>query len=403
MATMKVKFRASSLPTKEGTLFYQVIHKRVARQVNTGYKVYPYEWDAEHTEIVFPSNVGDSRNCYLASLKKVLYEETKRFKNIITHLERTGEDYTAEKVVRYYLSPSDGEGFILFARGVIRQMEQIGKPRTAERYTTVINSFRRFLRGKNDIPLNEIDSDLMIRYENFLQACGVCPNTTSYYMRGLRAIYNRAIEKGLTMQRAPFKHVYTGIDKTVKRAVPLNIIRQIRDLDLTLSPATDFARDIFMFSFYTRGMSFIDMAFLKKKNLQNGILSYRRQKTGQQLSIKWEKPMQEIINKYDIYNTPYLLPIIKNINIDTRRQYKNAAHLVNDKLKKLGEKLGLAIPLTTYVARHGWASIAKSKNIPLSIISEAMGHDSEKTTRIYLASLDTSAVDKANKQILNAL
>ena len=117
------------------------------------------------------------------------------------------------------------------------------------------------------------------------------------------------------MQRSPFKHVYTGIDKTVKRAVPLNIIRQIRDLDLTLSPTTDFARDIFMFSFYTRGMSFIDMAFLKKKDLRSGILSYRRQKTGQQLSIKWEEPMQEIIDKYDIGDTPYLLPIIKNMDV----------------------------------------------------------------------------------------
>ena len=113
--------------------------------------------------------------------------------------------------------------------------------------------------------------------------------------------------------------------------------------------------------------------------------------------------MQEIIDKYDTGDTPYLLPIIKNMEVDVRRQYKNAAHLVNDKLRKLGEQLGLAIPLTTYVARHSWASIARSKNIPLPVISEAMGHDSEKTTHIYLASLDTSAVDKANKQILEAL
>lgn len=402
MATMKVKFRASSLPTKEGTLFYQVIHGRVARQVNTGYKVYPCEWDAVHAEIIFPHGIEDSRNNYLASLKKILYENAKRFKNIITRLERTGEDYTAGDVLKCYLTLSDDKGFLSFAREVIRQMEQIGKPRTAERYTVVIRSFERFC-GKNDVLLEDVNSDLMVRYENFLKTAGVCPNTTSYYMRGLRAIYNRAVEKELTMQRSPFKHVYTGIDKTIKRAVSLNIFRQIRDLDLTLSPAMDFARDIFMFSFYTRGMSFIDMAFLKKKDLRNGILSYRRQKTGQQLSIKWEKPMQEIINKYDIANTPYLLPIIKNMDVDARRQYKSTAHLVNDKLKRLGEQLGLSIPLTTYVARHGWASIARSKNIPLAIISEAMGHDSEKTTRIYLASLDASAVDKANRQILSAL
>ena len=402
MATVKVKFRASSVPTKEGTLFYQVIHNRVARQVNTGYKLYPHEWNAADAEIVFLPDIGDSRRSYLASLKDALHEDTKRFKYIISRLDRTGEDYTADEVVKRYLVPSDTGGFVSFARDVIWQLKQIGKPRTAERYTTVMNSFGRFLGG-NDVPLDEVNSDLMVRYENFLKSDGVCPNTSSYYMRGLRAIYNRAVEKELTVQRYPFKHVYTGIDKTTKRAVPLKIIRQIRDLDLTLYPTTDFARDIFMFSFYTRGMSFIDMAYLKKKDLQNGILSYRRQKTGQQLFIKWEKPMQEIIDKYDTGNTPYLLPIIKDMSVEERRQYKNAAHLVNNKLKKLGEKLGLSIPLTTYVARHGWASIAKSKNIPLSTISEAMGHDSEKTTRIYLASLDTSAVDKANSQILKAL
>ena len=91
------------------------------------------------------------------------------------------------------------------------------------------------------------------------------------------------------------------------------------------------------------------------------------------------------------------------MDTDARNQYKNAAHLVNDKLKKIGRQLGLAIPLTSYVARHAWASIAKSKNIPISTISEAMGHDSENTTRIYLASLDTSVVDKANSLILKSL
>lgn len=402
MATVKVKFRASSVSWREGTLFYQVIHDRVARQVNTGYKLYPHEWNATNAEIVFLPDAGDNRRNYLASLKDALDENTRQLKGIISCLERTCKDYTAEDVVKRYLTLSDTRGFMSFTSDVIRQLKQIGKPRTAERYTTVTNSFRRFL-GENDVPLDEVNSNLMVRYENFLISNGVCPNTSSYYMRGLRAIYNRAVEKELTVQRCPFKHVYTGIGKTTKRAVPLKIIRQIRDLDLTLHRAADFARDMFMFSFYTRGMSFIDMAYLKKKNLQNGILSYRRQKTGQQLSVKWEKPMQEIIDKYDTGNTPYLLPIIKDMNADERRQYKNAAHLVNDKLRKLGEKLGLAIPLTAYVARHGWASIAKSKNIPLSIISEAMGHDSEKTTRIYLASLDTSAVDRANSQILKAL
>ena len=222
-------------------------------------------------------------------------------------------------------------------------------------------------------------------------------------MRNLRAIYNRAVDKGLTVQRFPFRHVYTGIDKTVKRAVSLNVIRKIRELDLSLHPSMDYARDVFMFSFYTRGMSFVDIAFLKKKDLKNGILSYRRHKTDQQIFIKWEKPMQDLIDKYDTAGSPYMLPIIKNIGNDERRQYRTEAHRINRNLRKIGEQIGLVIPLTTYVARHGWASIAKSKNIPIATISEAMGHDSESTTRIYLASLDTASVDKANSLILKSL
>ncbi len=400
MATVKTKFRASSSSTKEGTLFYQVIHKRVPRQIHTGYKLYPQEWDAENKEIVLPPGIGDNRRNYLASLKDALRKDIKRLKSIISRLERADGSYTAEDVVESYLSPTDTHSFISFAHTLVGQLKQIGKQYTA--YETAINSFTRF-RKEQDVPLDEVDSDLMMAYEAYLKSKGICPNSSSFYMRNLRAIYNRAVDKELTEQRNPFKHVYTGIDKTVKRAVPLSVIRQIRDLDLNLHPAMDYARNIFMFSFYTRGMSFIDMAFLKKKDLQNGVLSYRRHKTNQQLFIKWEKPMQELIDKFDTFGTPYLLPIIKNCDNDARKQYKSDAHRVNQSLKKIGKMLGLAISLTSYVARHSWASIAKSKNIPIATISEAMGHDSENTTRIYLASLDTTVVDKANSLILKSL
>ena len=295
------------------------------------------------------------------------------------------------------------DGFLSFGRNLIVQLEQIGKERTAETYRATLNSFERFMGSRGDILIEGVDSAFMVEYETFLKSTGVCPNSSSYYMRNLRAIYNRAVDKGLTVQRSPFKHVYTGIDKTMKRAVSMTVIRQIRDLELGFSSSMEYARDIFMFSFYTRGMSFIDIAFLKKKDIQNGILSYRRHKTNQQLFIKWEKPMQEIVNKYNTVDTPYLLPIIKDIGKNERRQYINAAHLINRKLKMIGELLNLNVTLTTYVARHAWASIARSKNISISVISEAMGHDSENTTKIYLASLDTSAVDNANNLIINSL
>ncbi len=191
----------------------------------------------------------------------------------------------------------------------------------------------------------------------------------------------------------------------MKRAVTLKTIKQVKHANLQLFPALDYARDMFMLSFYTRGMSFVDMAYLKKANLNNGILSYRRTKTGQQLFIRWEQCMQDIVDKYPYISTsPYLLPIIKKFGDNPRKQYRNAILSVNKNLKSLSKMMGLSTVLTTYVARHSWASIAKSKNIPpLSVISEGMGHDSEMTTQIYLASFDTAVVDKANSLILKGL
>ena len=165
-------------------------------------------------------------------------------------------------------------------------------------------------------------------------------------MRNLRAAYNKAAAGGLTPQRQPFRNVYTGVDRTHKRAIPLETVRALRDMDLSGNPAGEFARDMFMLSFYTRGMAFVDMAFLRKTDL---------------------------------------------------------AGSVNRSMKSIGRRLGLDIPLTMYVARHSWASAARSRNIPLPVISEGMGHGSDRTTRIYLASLDNTVIDEANRTIIGSL
>lgn len=163
------------------------------------------------------------------------------------------------------------------------------------------------------------------------------------------------------------------------------------------------ARNMFMMSFYLRGMSFIDMAFLKKSDLKNGYLTYRRRKTGQRLIIKWTAEMQTILAKYPEYKSDYLLPIIKALDTNERSVYRNVGYNINLRLKTIAEILSINMPLTMYVARHSWASAAKAKGIPVSVISEEMGPDSESTTQIYLASLDASVVDSANSIILDAL
>lgn len=402
MASVKVKFRPSTIGGKEGTIYYQVIHNRVVRQIYTDYKLFASEWD-HHSEAVVQYRVPNEqeRNNYLHSISTRIRWDRDRLNKIIQTLSQFGTFVTDDIVVRFQDNRQE-QSFNAYINQQIARLKRLGKIRTSETYTAALRSFNGFMNDK-EVLFDQINADLIAEYESYLKGRGNSPNTVSFYMRILKAVYNRAVEDGITGQRHPFKSVYTGVEKTIKRAISLNDLKRIKGLDLSLKPNLDFARDMFLFCFYTRGMSFIDMAYLRKKDLQNGILSYRRRKTGQQLFIKWERCMQEIVDKYPENETEYLLPIITKRNEDYRKQYTNELHRVNHLLKKIGKQLDLPIPLTMYVARHSWASIAKSRNVPISVISEGMGHDSENTTQIYLASLDTSVVDRANKKILDLL
>ena len=402
MASVKVKFRPSTIGGKEGTLYYQVIHNRVVRQIYTDYKLFASEWDC-HSEAVILHRVPNEqeRNNHLLSISSRISWDKDRLNKIIQALSQTGT-FVADDIGMRFQDNRQEQSFNAYICQQIARLKRLGKIRTSETYTAAFRSFNGFMNDK-EVLFNQISADLIAEYEAYLKGRGNSPNTISLYMRVLHAVYNLPVEDGLTGQRHPFKSVYTGVEKTLKRAISLNDLKRIKGLDLSLKPNLDFARDMFLFCFYTRGMSFIDMAYLRKKDLQNGILSYRRRKTGQQLFIKWERCMQEIVDKYPINETEYLLPIITKRNKDYRKQYTNELHRVNHLLKKIGKQLDLSIPLTMYVGRHSWASIAKSRNVPISVISEGMGHDSENTTQIYLASLDTSVVDRANKKILDLL
>lgn len=398
MATVKMKFRPSTVPGRPGTIIYLVTCHRVVRQITTGHRIFPEEWDDRQLKVM---PFYDERAGIIRLIAQRLARDMKQLNAIIGELVIDGNRFTSDDVVRKFQERVAEHSFLKFTEGVISQLKHLNKVRTAETYTATLNSFMRFREG-NDLLLEEVSSDLMMEYEAFLKSNGVTMNTVSFYNRILRAVYNRAVEKGLTVQRYPFKHVYTGVDKTVKRSIPLKAIKRIKGLNLSLKPNLDFARDMFLFSFYMRGMSFIDMAYLKKTDLHNGILSYRRRKTGQQMFIRWEKCMQEIVDKYQSNETVYLLPIIKQPG-NERLQYRNMQRFVNNKLKEISAMVSLRMNLTMYVSRHSWASIAKSQHIPLPVISEGMGHDSENTTQIYLASLDNSTIDKANEMILKKL
>lgn len=298
------------------------------------------------------------------------------------------------------LKPKSEKFLFIYMEQIIKELEDNRQISTAANYKSTLKSFKRFRNGKN-IALSKINDKVIQQYEAYLKNEGIKMNTVSFYMRVMRAVYNKAVEDGLAAEKQPFKNVYTGIDKTEKRAVPLQTIKAIKELYMP-SRALHFARDMFLFSFYTRGMSFVDMAYLKKTDLENGILTYKRRKTKQQLSIKWEKCMQDIVNKWPSYNE-YLLPIITTAGKDERTQYKSCQKNVNQQLRKISKMLKMRKGITMYVARHSWASIAKNMNIPLGVISDSMGHTSLKTTQIYLNAIDMDIINKANLKIIKRI
>ena len=400
MASIKVKFRPSTVADHEGTIYYQIIHERKVRQLLSDYKVFTSEWDESRSMVT--TTQKSERKSFILSIRERIRWDVERLTKIDRKLDANGLTYTADDVIDEFLRYSNEYSLFNFMESMIVTLKQRNQLRTAETYKAALNSFKKF-RNNEDVMLDAITSDTMMLYESHLKSRGNTPNTISFYMRILRAVYNNAVDNEVIENRNPFRKVFTGAEKTIKRALNLTTIKKIKNLDLSLSPKTDFARDMFMMSFYLRGMSFIDMAYLRKTDLENGHMTYRRRKTGQQLTIEWTKEMQMILDKYPENPTRYLLPIITKEEGNQRRHARNVNESINHHLKKVAEKVGVLSPLTMYCARHSWASAAKAKGIPLSVISEGMGHDSEATTQIYLASLETSVVYKANALILKSL
>ena len=388
-----IKFYYCPLKYGDGTIRYRVIYKSCQRNIDSGIKIRPQDWDSLNNQLITPTPK------YLIFAKEKISNDTTRLHRIVQYLEQTQKTFTVSDIIQCFKNKTSCITFTEFANSIINQLKQNNHIRTSETYRSTVMSFCHF---RNNVMLEDINSDMMLAYENWMRQRGLTMNTCSFYMRILRAIYNRAVEQGLVSYNTPFKYVYTGIDKTAKRAIDLQTIRRLKSLNLTSQPNLSFARDIFLFSFYTRGMSFVDIAFLRKSNLNHNELKYRRRKTNQLLIIHWEKCMQDIVERYENTSTPYLLPIITNPS-NERNQYLNASRRINRHLKIIGNMLNLHIPLTMYVARHSWASIARDKKIPVSIICESMGHESEKTTRIYLSSINHHEIDRANRIIIKSI
>ena len=311
------------------------------------------------------------------------------------------------------------KGFLAFLRCETEQQCRNGHLGIVKNYGCAGRSLARFLatQGKRDVPFKKLTRLTMADYEAWLQTRGLCKNTTSCYLRALQAVYNKAVRQGLTEDRHPFLGTYRGVARTVKRAVGHEDIRRLQTLDVRmalvdsglkpcgrrfdkLEKQLEFARDIFLFCFCCRGMTFVDFAYLRKADISGGVISYVRRKTHLRMTVRVEPVMQQIIDRHPS-TTVYQFPLL-TVTDDAERlyqQYHRTLGWYNTRLAMLGKMLG-GITLTLYVCRHSWATVAYQQHLPLSVISQSMGHDSEKTTEIYLKSLESSVIDAANRYLI---
>ena len=288
-----------------------------------------------------------------------------------------------------------------YFRQQIAQVREEGRFSTASNYRTAFRSFQRFLKGEN-LLLKDLTPSLVARYERWLKASRISMNTISCYMRSLRSVYNKAVEEKYVADLQPFKDSYTGYPRTDKRSVGVSEIRKLQEVPLRPGSPLQWVRDIFLFCVFACGIPFVDVAFLRKSQIDgDGYLTYQRRKTNQRIRLKLPPCALEIVRRYHSDQSDYLFPILtKESPEEAYRQYRDRLTYYNRQLKELARLARIPHKLTSYVSRHSWASIAYSQNADVSVISKGLGHTSSRTTYIYIKGIDDKRLDTANRKII---
>jgi integrase len=397
------------------------MHK--VRVLTLAARLYPDEWDEKDQKIIAGED-GTQRRRYLDKAVETLKEYRKQFEEVTGHLEKKGR-YNVNDIIIGCPSRRGLSSLYGFTNYLAVQLEKSGQGRTASAYRSAVRAFIRFNKGA-DIPLKHINSCIIREFETGLKDKGLFPNTISYYMRMLRTIYNKAVRERIIEAKSnnPFEGVFTGFQETRKRALNVEQLRKLNNIDFSallenkknaagVKQLSETGRRtekglydswrFFFFCFHARGMSFVDMAYLRKENIRQGVISYYRKKTGQMIDVTVTGTLKQIIDSFaeEVKFSPYVFPVIRDPDKPHRLQYETGLHTQNRRLKKLAVRaeLNTDCGLSTHVSRHSWATTGKIQNLPLSVISEGLGHKSEKTTTTYLASFDRTTMDKASEKI----
>ena len=405
MATIKAKLNVCRV-TKSGKypLVIQFIHMGQRRMLRTGLKIEPEYFDMKQECMVYHPG-SPYRRDKIREMNRHLQSIRDTINNRIAALGTSL--YTADDIAIWFRHCNSRNYLFLYMEQMIEEKKNSRKFGIARAYQSTLNSLRTFCCSE-EISFKDVNSQFVRTYELYLQQRNVSQNTIAYYMRNFKTAYHRAASDGifkLPQQGSPFRNTKVSPGKTIKRALTSEQIRAIVDLDLHAHPDLGFARDMFMASFYLRGIPFVDLAHLMRKNIVNGTIYYRRKKTGALVSVEIILPLQGLMDKYIVDENPYLFPDLMSCNDLNEEEpneevlykaYRRSLFYYNRRLKKIGKLAGLDITLTGYVARHTWATLAKNKGASTAVISEGLGHSSERITQVYLKSFDDQVINRLN-------
>lgn len=384
----------------EYSLVIQIIHNRLKRVIYTPYQLRVDEFDPVTQKALYIKGALHTRK-QIKEINDFLGVRRKELETIVKQIGMYNKNFTTEDIVAKHRMTQSERYLITFIESCIEKKTVQGKMGTARAYRSTLLSLEKYV-NKRTIEFADVDHHFIKGYEEFLSNRKVKQNTISFYMRNFRSIYNLACDSGVEVGAGnAFHKIKIKTVKTVKRALKQEVLVEITLLDLSAKPNLEKARDLFMFSFYTRGMSFVDIIHLKHSDIVDGVICYHRRKTDQLIEVAITPPLQKLMNKYNT-DQLYVLPFINECSKATLyQQYQAVYGTFYRNLNALQELLNLTTPLTTYVARHSWATIAKELGAPTSIISESLGHTSEKTTQIYLKEFDRSVIDLINEKIVS--
>ena len=382
-------------------LVFQVIHNRRKKLLYTGYRMKEEVFDESEGKIM--NGVGST---FTATEVVKMNRELRKMRNQIDirirQLEWTREEFTVEDILTQNAFGTGKSQFYLlrYINAQIERKQELKKVGMAAAYKSTRSSLAKFI-GRPDVRMSEVDLAFVRRYEDFLYSNGASGNTVSYYLRNLRSLYNQAVMDGYHPRgEYPFAKAQTRPAKTVKRALSRTDMQNLADLNLENEPELEFTRDLYLFSFYAQGMAFVDIVLLKKTDICNGVLTYSRHKSKQLIRIVVTPQMQGVIDKYNTENE-YLFPIISGEYASGYQKYRLALGRINRHLKKIAVVADIKVPLTTYTARHTWATLARDYGAPISVISARLGHTSEEMTRVYLKDFDVSMLNQVNSIVTN--